>query len=133
MTDGATVPVYNWDTIPSYGRAPNSLRVFRSSNVLVALSDIHPGGEVPRPHSHTFEEVLMVLEGTVRLHLGETIRDCPAGSVVRIPPGVVHSIDAPEAEPIRLFSMFSPPRADLVALTGYQRDVFMQEAGLVAV
>ncbi len=49
-----------------------------------------PAGDVGPPHTHAGDEVLRVVSGEVVVRCGEQERTCTAGSVVVVPPGVLH-------------------------------------------
>lgn len=54
------------------------------------------GSNVPPPHSHSNnEEVLYVLEGTLRYTVGEETRDLTPGQCMTTPKGVVHAFTNP--------------------------------------
>lgn len=48
-------------------------------------------------HSSPYEAIVQVLEGRFVLTIGGIPVDAPAGSVVLMPAGVPHAVDAPEA------------------------------------
>ncbi|MCR9220975.1 MAG: cupin domain-containing protein [Alphaproteobacteria bacterium] len=129
MSEGATddrVPVYNWADIPAVAYGDIPVRGFRGDGVGVAYSELHPGAEMKPPHSHDFEQIFMILQGRVRLHLAEEVHECGPGTVVRIPPGVEHWVEAPRPEDgvaINL-DIFAPVREDFAGLTAYQTDRF---------
>ncbi len=54
------------------------------------------GSNVPPPHSHSNnEEVLYVLEGTLRYTVGDETRDLTPGQCMTTPKGVVHAFTNP--------------------------------------
>ena len=94
----ATVPDYNWKTIPvRESRKGIMQRVFRGNDVLIGYSELHPHMD-PSPHSHPYEQIFMIVQGRVKLHVGEQVIQCTPGSVVRIPPNVVHWAEPPSPE-----------------------------------
>jgi quercetin dioxygenase-like cupin family protein len=53
---------------------------------------VPPGSNVPPPHSHAAnEEIVYVLEGTLRYTVGRTTRDLHAGDSMATPRGEVHA------------------------------------------
>jgi mannose-6-phosphate isomerase-like protein (cupin superfamily) len=66
-----------------------------------------PPGRAPL-HSHTYDEVVYVLEGEGRLHIGDTTRPLRAGSCVHLPPLELHSIENTGATPIKVLGVFHP-------------------------
>lgn len=124
QSSGADVPVYNWDTIPVFDYDGITVRGFRSSSAALAYSHLRPGTPMKPPHTHDFEQVFMLLQGRVKLHVGDAVHDCGPGTVVLIPPHVVHWVEAPREEDgvaINL-DVFAPVRPDLFKLTAYQTD-----------
>jgi quercetin dioxygenase-like cupin family protein len=80
---------------------------------MLAQVYLEKGAIVPR-HSHDNEQLTYVLEGTLRLWLGEAdaeqMFDVHAGEVLHIPPRVPHRAEA--LENTLDVDVFSPPRAD---------------------
>ena len=57
---------------------------------------VPPGSNVPPPHSHTNnEEIVYVLEGTLRYTVGADTRDLAPGQTIRTPKGSVHGFSNP--------------------------------------
>ena len=57
---------------------------------------VPPGSNVPPPHSHTNnEEIVYVLEGTLRYTVGDDTRDLSPGETMRTPKGAVHGFSNP--------------------------------------
>jgi quercetin dioxygenase-like cupin family protein len=66
-------------------------------------------GDGPPLHLHVREdELLYVLEGLLRVKLGETIDEAPAGSIVFIPKGVPHTWQNAGDDPARFLVLFTP-------------------------
>lgn len=57
---------------------------------------IPPGSNVPPPHSHSNnEEIVYVLEGTLRYKVGDETRDLVSGQFMHTPKGIVHAFSNP--------------------------------------
>ena len=57
---------------------------------------VPPGSNVPPPHSHSAnEELVYVLEGTLRYTVGSETRDLQPGDSMATPRGVVHAFSNP--------------------------------------
>jgi quercetin dioxygenase-like cupin family protein len=70
---------------------------------------VAPNGLIPPPHSHPdHEELVYVLEGTLRYRVGETTRDLGPGDSMATPCGEVHSFSNPNAEPVRALVINTP-------------------------
>jgi quercetin dioxygenase-like cupin family protein len=59
------------------------------------------------PHTHTAEEVLLVLEGTARAILGETPATLTTGGVAVIPAMVLHNVENAGSTLLRAVGFFS--------------------------
>lgn len=70
---------------------------------------VPPGSNVPPPHSHdASEELLYVLEGSLRVTVGGVTRDLQPGEVMSTPPGVVHAFSNPHAVTARALVINTP-------------------------
>ena len=101
---------------------------FRGDNVLLVMNWLDPGMEV-NPHSHPFEQVLMILKGRMRLTIGDDVREIGPGEVVRIPPDVVHCGEPIGTEQVVNLDVFSPIREDYRHLVDFQEPEFGGSAG----
>jgi mannose-6-phosphate isomerase-like protein (cupin superfamily) len=59
-------------------------------------------------HSHTYDEVLYVIEGEGRLHLAGTERRIERGSCIHLPPLVEHCLENTGANNMRVLGVFYP-------------------------
>lgn len=77
------------------GRSAPTIKVgLAAGSRLIAMfeSDLPPGGGFAFPHWHEeFEEVFYVLDGQVDYLAGQEWTTAGAGSVVFVPPGVIHA------------------------------------------
>jgi len=70
---------------------------------------VPPGAGVPPPHSHAAnEELVYVLDGTLRYTVGGETRDLRPGDVMGTPKGVPHAFGNPHAVVARVLVMNSP-------------------------
>ena len=70
---------------------------------------VPPGSNVPPPHSHrASEELVYVLEGTLRYTVADETRDLRAGDCMATPRGVVHAFANPHANPVRALVINTP-------------------------
>src|SRR5215831_15038323 len=70
---------------------------------------IPPGSNVPPPHSHSHnEEIVYVLEGTLRYAVGSDARDLTPGQSMHTPKGVTHGFSNPFGSPARALIVMSP-------------------------
>lgn len=70
---------------------------------------VPPASMVPPPHSHPDnEELVYVLEGTLRYTVGSETRDLRAGEFVSTPRGEVHSFSNPHAVAAKALVLNTP-------------------------
>lgn len=70
---------------------------------------VPPGSNVPPPHSHSAnEELVYVLEGTLRYTVGGETRDLAPGDSMATPRGVVHGFSNPHAATARALVINTP-------------------------
>lgn len=66
-----------------------------------------PPGRAPE-HSHPYDEVVLVLEGTGVLHAGPASQPLIPGSCVHLPPGEAHCLENTGASTLRVLGVFHP-------------------------
>jgi len=114
------VKSYNWNELPRETARHGLERVgFRGDHAMVVMNWLYPGF-IPRPHSHPFEQLAFIVQGRVRLHVGDEIFECGPGSMVRVPPDVVHWAEPVGDEVCLNLDVFSPVREDYLHLVDYQ-------------
>lgn len=70
---------------------------------------VGPGANTPPPHSHKHnEEIVYVLEGTLRYTVGSETRDLTPGQTMHTPKGVVHGFQNPFPGVARALIIMSP-------------------------
>lgn len=70
---------------------------------------VPPGSNVPPPHSHTNnEEIVYVLEGTLRYTVASDTRDLTPGQTMQTPRGAVHGFSNPFGVVARALITLSP-------------------------
>lgn len=70
---------------------------------------VPPASNVPPPHSHSNnEEIVYVLEGTLRYTVGSETRDLTPGQTMHTPKGTVHGFSNPMDRPARALIVLSP-------------------------
>jgi len=96
---------------PGHGGTVNRRLVEASlgAGLEMVLGEVGAGGEA-HPHSHDSAwQIVMVLDGVLEhSEPGQPPQRCPAGSVIRIPPGLVHGARAVDG-PARVVVIYSPP------------------------
>jgi mannose-6-phosphate isomerase-like protein (cupin superfamily) len=66
-----------------------------------------PPGRAPE-HSHSYDEVVLVLQGTGVAHAGGADRDLSAGTCLHLPPGLPHCLENTGPQPMRVLGVFHP-------------------------
>lgn len=70
---------------------------------------VPPGSNVPPPHSHSDnEEMVYVLEGTLRYTVGSQTRDLKPGDTMSTPRGAVHGFSNPHSVMARALIVLNP-------------------------
>jgi quercetin dioxygenase-like cupin family protein len=83
------------------GSASGSMGVFELT--------VPPGSNVPPPHSHSEnEEIVYVLEGTLRYTVGADTRDLVPGEIMHTPRGTTHGFSNPFGSLARALITLSP-------------------------
>jgi mannose-6-phosphate isomerase-like protein (cupin superfamily) len=107
--DGRTV---RWGERESLPASPN--REFRylvnedvGCNDVTQFIGVIPPGRAP-PHSHTYDEVIYVLEGDGVLHLDGAETPIAAGTCIHLPPLVEHCLENRGHANMRILGVFHP-------------------------
>ena len=104
---------YRWDDLPREELNPEIGRRFiTGDSMMIAHVYLKKGAVVPK-HSHHNEQLTYILEGVLRLILGDDeaqVVDVAAGEVLHIPAHLPHSAVA--LEDTLDVDVFSPPRQD---------------------
>jgi quercetin dioxygenase-like cupin family protein len=80
-----------------------------SAEVTVIEFELGPGSPGPPPHRHAgITDSFYVLDGTLTVRLGEERLQASAGSYAFVPPGNVHTVSNPGAEPVRFLNVTAP-------------------------
>ena len=86
----AKAVLYNWNDLPREAVREGVERCgFRGEDVLLVMNWLEPGMDI-NPHSHPFEQVVCIVQGRVRFHVGDEVFEAGPGSFIRIPPDVEH-------------------------------------------
>jgi quercetin dioxygenase-like cupin family protein len=79
-----------------------------SGGALTAIETFVVQQEGPPLHVHEQDEVIYTLDGSMRVKLGDTLREAPAGSFVFIPRGTPHTWQNVGSKPLRFFATIMP-------------------------
>lgn len=116
--------LYRWADLPKHDRFNGFMMQsgFRGDDALVTFNWIEPGKKRPEPHSHPFDQIVLVLEGHMKLEIDGEVLDCPAGSICRVPSDAKHTGWPVGNEMVLNIDVFAPPREDYLFLCNYQKD-----------
>ena len=111
--------VYNWNQLPKDSPRQGIERVaFRGEHSMAVMNWLKPG-MAPGPHSHPFEQLVFILQGKTLLHVGDEVLELGPGSMVRVPPDVVHYAVPLGDEVCLNLDVFAPVRQDYLHLVKY--------------
>lgn len=114
----------NWDALEKEFVRDGVERVgFRGKDTLLVMNWLQPG-MTPGPHSHPFEQIAVIVQGTARFHIGDETYDAVPGSMIRIPPNVEHWAEVIGDEPVMNLDVFNPIREDYKHLVEHQKGNF---------
>ena len=112
-----------WDQPVPIGAFSQRFADLRGEDTLLVMNWMQPGME-PGPHSHPFEQIAVIVQGTVRFHVGDEVYDAGPGSMIRIPPDVIHWGEVIGDEPAMNLDVFNPIREDYKHLVEHQAGDF---------
>jgi quercetin dioxygenase-like cupin family protein len=116
--------MYNWNTLPREVVRKGVERVgFRGEQVMMVMNFAEPGLEV-RPHSHTFEQIAICVQGRMNYHVGDEVFAMTPGSMLRVPAGVLHYAEVVGDEAVYNLDVFSAIRDDYKHLVTHQSAEF---------
>lgn len=111
----------NWNELPREVVRPGVSRAgFQGDNAMMVMNWLEPGMQV-NPHSHPFEQIVFIVQGTARFHVGDEVVTAGPGCMIRIPPGVTHYAEPVGSETVLNLDIFAPIRDDYRHLTQYQQ------------
>ncbi len=78
-------------------------------NISMGVSFFAPHAHAPGHIHEKEEEVIYIVAGRGRMHVGNSFEKIRPGTAVYIPAGMEHSVENTGDEPIKLVYAFSPP------------------------
>lgn len=107
-----TIPTVDWSKIEWHKvREGVDRKAFSGANATLALHRLQPGHE-PRPHRHSYEQIVYILQGEVDFHVGGEIVRLGPGGLLTVPPDVMHHAEVVGAETVLNLDVFTPRRPD---------------------
>ncbi len=94
----------------------------RSAGSLMTINWITP--EVPRlaPHKHPFDQLSLIISGTMVFEIDGEEFELGPGSAILIPPDAPHTAWPKGTETVLNIDVFAPPREDYLFLTKHQEE-----------
>ena len=93
------MPFHKWDALPDEVISPH-YSTATGGTVTGAIIEVGryrmAGGTGADPHEHPNEQIIYLLNGRLRAHVGDEEQIVEAGEVIHVPPNVVHEIRAIE-------------------------------------
>jgi len=116
--------LFGWADLPKHDRFNGFMMQsgFRGDAALLTFNWIEPGKKRPEPHAHPFDQIVLVMEGHMKLEIDGLALDMPAGSVCRVPGNALHTGWPVGDQVVLNIDVFAPPRKDYLFLCDYQRD-----------
>lgn len=107
-----SIPKVDWNSLPwTPVRDGVERKVFSGDGATLALHRLMPGHE-PRPHSHVHEQIVYILAGTIRFHVGDEEHLVGPGGLLAIPSNVRHWGEVVGDEPVLNLDVFTPRRPE---------------------
>jgi quercetin dioxygenase-like cupin family protein len=116
--------VYMWDELPKVELADGMMKrsAFRGDDSLTVFNTVEPGMKRTEPHSHPFDQLVLIVKGTLILDIDGRTMECGPGSIVRVPANAMHTGWPVGGEPVLNIDVFAPARNDYLHLTDYQTE-----------
>lgn len=118
------IKMHDWNDLPRELVRKGVERCgFRGDDSILVMNWISPGLDV-RPHSHTFEQLVICVQGQFNYHVGDEVFHMTPGCMLRVPPNTVHYVEALGDEVALNLDVFAPLRDDYKHLVHYQAAEF---------
>ena len=94
---------------PLGGEIVFKARAAQTGGSLTVFEAVNPPGQGPPYHLHdTLDEVVYVVDGTLRVRLDDQVEEAPTGAFVFIPRGTPHTWQALGDKDVRFFTVIAP-------------------------
>jgi quercetin dioxygenase-like cupin family protein len=124
MVNDTTDKLYRWNDLPKHDRWNGYMQSsgFRGDDALIAFNWVPPGKERPEPHSHPFDQIVLIMQGHLKLEIEGKVQDMRAGSICRVPANAKHTGWPAGNETVLNIDVFAPARKDYLFMCNYQKD-----------
>jgi quercetin dioxygenase-like cupin family protein len=86
-------------------------KAFSGGGATLALHRLMPGHE-PRPHQHPHEQIVYIMAGQFRFHVGTEQTVLGPGGLMVVPPNTEHWGEVVGDEPVLNLDVFTPSRPE---------------------
>lgn len=104
---------YTWDTVIAEQLTNNIRRRMIAGTKEMLVRWEFDKGAVAARHSHPHEQIVVMVEGRLKLIVGDAERILGRDDIVVIPPNIPHEAEA--LEDTVVIDIFSPPREDFLS------------------
>jgi quercetin dioxygenase-like cupin family protein len=102
----------DWENLPWEPVREGIVRkAFSGTGATVALNKLMPK-HIPNPHKHTYEQIVYIIAGRIRFHVGDKSVDLGPGGLLQIPSNVMHWGEVIGDEPVLNLDVFTPVREE---------------------
>lgn len=102
----------DWENMPWQPvREGITRKAFSGNGATVALHRLMPK-HAPNPHAHSYEQIVYILAGRIRFHIGDNSVVLGPGGLLQIPPDVMHWGEVVGDEPVLNLDIFTPVREE---------------------
>ncbi|MEU4228120.1 cupin domain-containing protein [Nonomuraea sp. NPDC026600] len=114
--------VVRWDDLALEDVRPGVKRAgYVTDDVMLVMNHVEPGMAL-NPHVHEdFDQLAYIVSGRAKYYIDGVPHEMGPGSMLLVPAGSPHYIEP--YEPTLNLDIFTPPRADLAHLAGYEKDL----------
>ena len=103
----------SWNGVESFSLYPGvSMHAIGGDQVLVCRVSYEPGTTVRRHKHEATEQVMLILDGSVRMTVGDETKDLVAGDVVVVNRGIEHELSSEHG--FSFIEALAPPPLDHV-------------------
>lgn len=96
----------------------------RTDNALVTFNFLPPHKEKVPPHNHPFDQLILIVQGTMVVEVDGVEYELPPGSALLVPPNAMHTGWVVGDETVLNIDVFAPVRQDYLHLTAHQQERF---------
>ncbi|NPV69840.1 MAG: cupin domain-containing protein [Firmicutes bacterium] len=108
------INVSNWKDIEEVVvRQGVSRKAFTGEGATIAINWLQPGHK-PAPHAHHFEQIVYIMKGKTRFHVGDEMFILEEGGLLVVPPNVMHYAEIIGDETVVNLDVFTPKREEYV-------------------